>query len=117
MRYIPIPTSLSEFVQRNIYHWVNLRTPSTLFQAGAFSSRLSHAKDYQDADPDEHKDSNESTSPVDVPNCQPDMNQDEMCKVTSSERKSSIGLTQAIKKKSGHEIISASINNLVSWGR
>ncbi|KAL2465614.1 hypothetical protein Adt_41465 [Abeliophyllum distichum] len=43
---------------------VNLCTPSTFSQAGAFSSGSNQAKDYQDADPDEHRRSDESNDPV-----------------------------------------------------
>ncbi|KAL2479422.1 hypothetical protein Adt_32388 [Abeliophyllum distichum] len=89
-------------------------------QHGAFSSAPSKVEDYQDVDPVEHEDSDESNGPVDVLNCQTGMSQDEMGRATSSEKNPSAGLTQATqatKKKSGPEIILASINNLVCWGR
>ncbi|KAL2479431.1 hypothetical protein Adt_32397 [Abeliophyllum distichum] len=84
---------------------------------GVQSSAPSKVEDYQDADPDEHEDSDESNCPVDVLNCQTGMSQDEMGRATNSGKNPSTGLTQATKKKSGPEIILASINNLVCWGR
>ncbi|KAL2468820.1 Uncharacterized protein Fot_50396 [Forsythia ovata] len=97
---------------------VNLRTPSTVSQAGANSLAPSQADDFQDADLDEHEGSDENSGPVDVPNCQTGMSQDEVGRaINNGKRKSSARLTRATKKKSGLEILSASINNLVSWGR
>ncbi|KAL2531711.1 Uncharacterized protein Adt_05062 [Abeliophyllum distichum] len=55
----------------------HLRTPSTVSQVGANSSAPSQAEDYQDADPDEGEGSDESNGPVNVPNCQMAMSQEE----------------------------------------
>ncbi|KAL2493696.1 hypothetical protein Fot_37453 [Forsythia ovata] len=97
---------------------LNLRTPSTVSLAGANSSAPSQVEDFQDVDLDKHECSNESCGPVDVPNCQTSMSQDEVGRATSSGKgKSYVGLTWVTKKKPGPEIFSASINNLVSWGR
>ncbi|KAL2498177.1 L10-interacting MYB domain-containing protein [Abeliophyllum distichum] len=97
----------------------HLRTPSTVSQVGANSSARSQAEDYQDADPNEGEGSDESNGPVDVPNCQTGMSQDEEIGrgTSSGKRKSSGGPRRATKKKSGPEILSASINNLVSCCR
>ncbi|KAL2469469.1 Myb DNA-bind 3 domain-containing protein [Abeliophyllum distichum] len=97
----------------------HLRTPSTVSQVGANSSARSQADDYQDADPDEGEGSDESNGPVDVPNCQTGMSQDEEIGrgTSSGKRKSSGGPRRATKKKSGPEMLSASINNLVSCCR
>ncbi|KAL2484656.1 L10-interacting MYB domain-containing protein [Abeliophyllum distichum] len=97
----------------------HLRTPSTVSQVGANSSAPSQAEDYQDADPDEGEGSDESNGPVDVPNVATAMSQDEEIGrgTSSGKRKSSGGLRRANKKKSGPEILSASINNLVSCCR
>ncbi|KAL2492158.1 Myb DNA-bind 3 domain-containing protein [Abeliophyllum distichum] len=88
-------------------------------KVGANSSAPSQAEDYQDAHPDEGEGSDESNGPVDVPNFQTAMSQDkEIGRATSSgKRKSSGGLRRATKKKTGPEILSASINNLVSCCR
>ncbi|KAL2465325.1 Uncharacterized protein Adt_41176 [Abeliophyllum distichum] len=97
----------------------HLRTPSTVSQVGANSSAPSQAEDYQDADPDEGEGSDESNGPVDVPNFQTAMSQDEEIGrgTSSGKRKSSGGPRRATKKKSGPEMLSASINNLVSCCR
>ncbi|KAL2462325.1 L10-interacting MYB domain-containing protein-like [Abeliophyllum distichum] len=118
-RCLPIPASLPDFVRRNICHRAHLRTPSTVSQVGANSSAPSQAEDYQDADPDEGEGSDESNGPVDVPNCQTAMSQDEEIGrgTSSGKRKSSGGPRRATKKKSGPEMLSASINNLVSCCR
>ncbi|KAL2506040.1 L10-interacting MYB domain-containing protein [Abeliophyllum distichum] len=97
----------------------HLRTPSTVSQVGANSSAPSQAEDYQDADPDEGEGSDESNGPVDVPNFQTTMSQDEEIGrgTSSGKRKSTGGPRRATKKKSGPEILSASINYLVSCCR
>ncbi|KAL2529168.1 Uncharacterized protein Fot_21769 [Forsythia ovata] len=76
----------------------------------------SQSEDYQDAYPDEHEGSDESNDLIGVPNYQPGMSYDEIGKASGNgRRKSSGGMTQVTKKKTGREIISASISNLVSW--
>ncbi|KAL2531222.1 Myb DNA-bind 3 domain-containing protein [Abeliophyllum distichum] len=88
-------------------------------KVGANSSAPSQAEDYQDTDPDEGEGSDESNGPVDVPNFQTAISQDEEIGrgTSSGKRKSSGGPRRATKKKSGPEMLSASINNLVSCCR